>query len=310
MAHNIDTSRGEPAFMAARKGGWHNLGRVVPELFDSKAGLLGSGMDWNVELKPVRVENGARIERSRAVVRDDTGAVLGVVGASYRPFQNVELWSFADAVIGGAKALYDTAGVLDGGRKVWILADLGASFEATKGDEVKPYMLISNAHDGSQNARVMLTTVRVVCQNTLSIAVQSASNMLRIRHSGDLGAKVEEAQRLCGVVYSQLTQFADATKQLARTRWSEAETAAYVAKVLAGRGERGIKKATDRIAELLDAETQRVAGRGTAWAAFNAVAEWVDWDSKFRSEASSFESVLYGSAHETKQRAFSLAMVG
>lgn len=307
MAHNIDMSRGEPAFLAAKVGGWHGLGRVVPELFDSKEGILGSGMDWDVTLEDLRVGD-AVLPRHKATVRSDTKAVLGVVGNGYKPFQNVDVWAFADQIIGGAKAVYDTAGVLDGGRKVWVLADLNSAFEARPGDAVKPYMLISNSHDGSQNARVLLTTVRVVCQNTLSVAVSSAANMLRIRHTGDIGSKVEEAQRLCGVVYEQLARFADATKRLARQQWSVAQTAEFVAKVLEGRGERGVKKASERIAELLEAETQRVAGVGSAWAAYNAVSEWVDWDSNFRSEASQFESTLYGAAHETKSRAFGIAL--
>jgi hypothetical protein len=164
-----------------------------------------------------------------ANVRTDTGAVLGVVSRDYRVFQNWEAFDFMDQIVGEGVARYETAGALKGGRRVWMLARMPQDVQVSREDIVHPYILLTNSHDGSMALRMIPTPVRVVCQNTLNLALGRARHGegLTIRHCESLEGRVREAQAKLGLLTERLEQFADEARQLAACPLSDQQARDY-----------------------------------------------------------------------------------
>ena len=163
----------ESMFYAGREKPWHGLGTQVEEAPTSADALRLAGLDWTVQRKPIQVCGGRKVDNFFANVRSSDGAVLGVVSDRYQVVQNAEAFAFTDALIGGeGQVHYETAGSLMGGRKIWLLAKLPDT--EIVGDKTEPYLCFSNTHDGSGAIRVCMTPIRVVCNNTLNIALNGA----------------------------------------------------------------------------------------------------------------------------------------
>ena len=169
---------------------WHGLGVCVEEALDSREALKQSGLDWTVEQRPIMADYNI-IPGYKANVRQSDGKVLGVVTVRYKVVQNQEAFAFTDALLGeGVK--YETAGSLSDGKKIWILAKLPDKY-IIEGEQIDPYLVFSSSHDGSGAIKVCMTPIRVVCQNTLNLALSSARRMWSTIHVGDLAAKMDEA---------------------------------------------------------------------------------------------------------------------
>lgn len=183
----------ESMFYAGREKPWHGLGTQVEEAPTSADALRLAGLDWTVQRKPIQVCGGRKVDNFFANVRSSDGAVLGVVSDRYQVVQNAEAFAFTDALIGGeGQVHYETAGSLMGGRKIWLLAKLPDT--EIVGDKTEPYLCFSNTHDGSGAIRVCMTPIRVVCNNTLNIALNGAKRAWSVRHTGDIQAKLQEAR--------------------------------------------------------------------------------------------------------------------
>ena len=187
MAANVET------MMYVREKPWHGLGTMVEEAPTSADALRLAGLDWTVDKKNIQVCGGAKIANYKANVRSSDGAVLGVVTDRYKIVQNVEAFAFTDSLIDG-EVHYETAGSLQGGKKIWLLAKLPDT--EIVGDKTEPYLCFSNTHDGSGAIRVCMTPIRVVCNNTLNIALSGARRAWSVRHTGDIQTKLHEA-RMC-----------------------------------------------------------------------------------------------------------------
>ncbi len=272
MAHNVES------MFYTREKPWHGLGTMVQEAPTSADALHLAGLDWIVEGKPIYTEQGAKIENWKANTRSTDGAVLGLVTDRYTVCQNTDAFAFTDEMIGG-DVRYETAGSLSGGKRIWLLAKMLNTTVA--GDEVEPYMCFTNTHDGSGAVRVCMTPVRVVCNNTLNLALSSAKRSWSTKHIGDISGKIAEAKHvleLAGRYMEELDKFAD---QLANTDISIDKVREILNEMFP------IKEDdTERIKE----NTQRVKNeymvcyfapdlekfRGTAWGALNAMADMVD----------------------------------
>jgi len=174
-----------------REKPWHGLGVCVQEAPVSEEALRLAGLDWEVQQKPIYTESGI-IPRYKANVRSTDQKVLGVVTDRYKIVQNTEAFAFTDALLGNG-VRYETAGSLQGGRKVWLLARLPREY-IISGERISPYLVFSNTHDGSGAVRVAVTPVRVVCNNTLNLALQTASRSWSMVHTGDIKGKIREAE--------------------------------------------------------------------------------------------------------------------
>lgn len=186
MAANVES------MFYVRETPWHGLGTKVLEAPASKDALQLAGLDWRVLQEPIYTATEELIDGYKANVRDSDRKVLGVVTDRYRVIQNDEAFAFTDGLLGeGVK--YETAGSLQGGRKVWLLAHMPHEY-IISGERISPYLLFSNTHDGSSAIKVALTPIRVVCQNTLNLALAGAKRSWSMIHTGDIREKMQEAK--------------------------------------------------------------------------------------------------------------------
>jgi len=303
---------------------WHGLGVELDHPATAVEAISAAGMDWEVEQRelfirvPAAGEYG-QVDEHFANVRKDTGAVLGVVGAKYEPIQNKEAFEFFDSVVGGKMAIYHTAGVLGAGERVWILAKLPGTLSPVKGDEVDKFLLLANSHNGWSALRMLFTPIRVVCQNTLSIALRGAAGQgIAIRHSGDVMAKAREAQRVLGLANKFYADFSEVAQELARFKLTDSSLESYYNEVLQVKEKvstrtRNVREELVRLFEQGKGH-DRPGVRGTLWAAFNAVAEYTDHvrvpraKSEAEKTSNRLESVWFGSGARMKDRAFQEAV--
>ena len=186
MAANVET------MFYTREKPWHGLGIEVKEAPTSKDALIIAGLNWQVEQKPIMTEEGQMIEGYKANVRDTDQQVLGVVSNRYKVVQNEEAFAFTDALLGEG-VTYETAGSLQNGRRTWMLARLPHQY-IISGDEITPYLVFMNCHDGTGSIKVAMTPIRVVCQNTLNMALSTAKRSWSCNHTGDIADKMAEAR--------------------------------------------------------------------------------------------------------------------
>ena len=174
-----------------RETPWHGLGTRVVEAPSSAEALIMAGLDWSVVQEPIYTGNDL-IEGYKANVRDKDRKVLGVVTDRYKVIQNNEAFAFTDELLGEG-VRYETAGSLQGGKKVWLLAHMPHEY-IISGERISPYLLFSNTHDGSGAFKVALTPIRVVCNNTLNLALATAKRSWSMIHTGDIKGKMSEAR--------------------------------------------------------------------------------------------------------------------
>lgn len=203
---------------SVREKPWHGLGTVVSEAPDSYHALRYAGLDWNVRQQEVYTQDRFIIPGYKANVRDRDLAILGIVSDKYRVVQNEEAFAFTDDLLDDG-VRYETAGALQGGRKVWILARMPEKYEIL-GDKVEPYFLLMNSHDGSSGFTVAMTPVRVVCNNTLNLALKNAPRIWTSRHTTNVLSRMTEAQETFIKVRDYLDALDEEAEALAAKRLS------------------------------------------------------------------------------------------
>lgn len=186
MAANVES------MFYVRETPWHGLGTRVQEAPSSSEALIKAGLDWNVVQEPIYTETEELIEGYKANVRDSDRKVLGVVTDRYKVIQNQEAFAFTDELLGEG-VRYETVGSLQGGKKVWLLAHMPHEY-IISGERISPYLLFSNTHDGSGAIKVALTPIRVVCRNTLNLALSQACRSWSMIHTGNIQNKLQEAK--------------------------------------------------------------------------------------------------------------------
>lgn len=175
-----------------RETPWHGLGTKVMEALDSEGALIAAGLNWNVIQEPIFTGENEPIRGYKANIRDSDRRVLGVVTDRYKVIQNHEAFAFTDELLGQG-VRYETAGSLQDGKKVWLLAHMPHEY-IISGERISPYLLFSNTHDGSGAIKVALTPIRVVCNNTLNLALSTAKRSWSMVHTGDIRSKMQEAR--------------------------------------------------------------------------------------------------------------------
>lgn len=186
MAHNVES------MFFTRTKPWHGLGTEVKSAPTSNDALIYAGLDWTVDQKDVYTEDGSIISGYKANTRNTDDSILGIVSDRYKVVQNEEAFQFTDDLLGEG-VTYETAGSLQGGRKVWMLAKMPHRY-IIGGDEITPYMVVMNSHDGSSGIKVAMTPIRVVCQNTLNLALNNAKRIWTAKHTENVMSRVHEAR--------------------------------------------------------------------------------------------------------------------
>ncbi len=321
MAHNLATTNGRTAMAFYGETPWHDLGTRLDEPATAAEAISAAGLDYDVELTSIITTDGIPVPQKRAVVRTDSSDVIGVVGNGYVPVQNRECFGFLDAIVAEGGLRYHTAGALGRGERIWLLAKLPEQIRVKNSvDVVDKFLLLSNTHDGTAALRVFFTPIRVVCQNTLNMAeVRGRSDGISILHRGDLVSKIREAQRVLGLAEQFYDDAAAKIDHLANVYPTSEQLknffeSLYPDPILSEN--RRAKNVRDKLFNLFESGMGQDMPevKHTAWAAFNAVTEYVDHlrpsrgrDDRERS-GRRLDSAWFGSGAKLKARAWNLAL--
>lgn len=316
------------------KAPWHQLGRQLPPHQPIEVWAQQAGMDWVIREAPVRyvtaedstpetIEDLNAFEQQKVLYRSDTRAPLSVVSRRYQVVQPKAVLEFYRDLTEISGYELETAGVLKAGRKFWALARTGKETALAGSDLVKGYLLLATSCDGTLATTVTPTTIRVVCDNTLSMAVNSANNAIRVPHSTAFDAQA--IKRQLGIAVARWDDFMYQMRALSERKIKTTEAQRYFMQVL-GRadtnpgvaramphqpdplaGERSLKKAY----ALYDGQgrgSELAAAKGTAWGLLNAVTEFVDHERRARSAEYRLDSAWFGQGAALKQRALDKAL--
>lgn len=275
--------------MYAGRVPWHGLGKFVGDQnVTSDIAIKAAGLDWEVELKEIGALMGqpypTAISGYKACVRKSDGKVLGVNGDRFRPHQPKESFDFLDSLVKDGLMKYHTAGSLFGGSKIWILAKLPNDIVILNGKDVtEQYLLLSDAFDGTGTLKAFFTGVRVVCANTHRLALKgfNAIDGMSIRHMQSLASKVEDARKLFGLATEYFDAFGRKIEEMANTPFKTDQMLSVVKGLLPAKDESQVSTRTKNNRDTLMGLWENGTGitseiRGTAYAAFNAVTEYVD----------------------------------
>jgi len=298
MSHDLETVNGQTSFASLRQPAWHGLGTVFEEEVTTKEMLdLAHLNDWNVRLEDVGIPEGFASDKSYSFVTrtnpfDRTqNDVLGVVGERYVPMQNEDLFDFGDLMLDGG-GRWETAGSIKGGRQVF--GSLALERETVLdpngvGDKINTYLLINTSHDGSVAIQASITPVRVVCANTLNVALSSVKGKkgikqsFKIRHTATASGKVQQAREALGLANAYMDEFDIMAKdmiesEISKAKFDEIVALAYPAPT--GEDKKGSYKKYETKIDLLQSiyvgqYNNTIAG--TKWGAYNALTERLDW---------------------------------
>jgi len=209
-----------------REAPWHGLRIRVESALSSEDALEMSGLNWKVIQQPIMTTVGTPIPGYKANIRDGDNRILGVVTDRYRVVQNDEAFAFTNALLGeGVK--YETAGSLQDGKRIWLLAKLPDKY-IIEGEQIDPYLVFSSSHDGSASIKVGMTPVRVVCQNTLNLALSNARRIWTTIHVGDLAAKMDEAHHTLLLAEKYMGRLGMEFSRLSKIRLSDQKVMEYI----------------------------------------------------------------------------------
>jgi phage/plasmid-like protein (TIGR03299 family) len=288
MAHLIDMSNGRANMAFVGETPWHGLGDSLPAGADMDTWRIRSGLNFHVERSIVQFKPAGKQVfikgESEVLYRDDTFAQLGIVSDRYQIVQPTEVLEFFRDIVGAGGLQLETAGSLDGGRKVWAMARTGDGFAIKGQDRVDGYLLLSTSFDGSMATRAQFTSVRVVCNNTLQIATADTKGAIKIPHSATFDARGVKID--LGLLGGAFGTFEDQANALANRKLTDKEAMALLASVMIkGEVQDVTEVSTKRFNQIKTVfDLYAHAGKGsnlassagTAWGVVNAVTEYVD----------------------------------
>lgn len=214
MAHNINYNEhtGKHSFFSTKQKAWHNLGQIITDYPTSAEAIQHAGLDYEIEKRKLFtassaeiildneiVHNNIEVPNYYSTVRTDNDAVLGVVGKDYQIVQNRDAFSFFDSIVGGDGILYETAGALGKGERIFITAKLPDYIRVGNDDLIEKYIFLTTSHDGSGSITAAFTPIRIVCNNTLNAAMNNKTNTVRIRHTSNARQRLEQAHKVMGI---------------------------------------------------------------------------------------------------------------
>ena len=220
MSANVET------MFYVRENPWHGLGTKVNEAPGSREALIIAGLNWNVLQEPIYTETEEFIEGYKVNVRDSDRKVLGVVTDRYKVIQNQEAFAFTDALLGEG-VRYETAGSLQGGKRVWLLAHMPHEY-IISGERISPYLVFTNTHDGSGAIKAALTPIRVVCQNTLNLALSTAKRSWSMIHTGNIKGKLQEARNTLILAETYMDSLGREFEELRKKKLTDKQVMEYI----------------------------------------------------------------------------------
>jgi phage/plasmid-like protein (TIGR03299 family) len=340
MAHDINFNEqtGKHSFFSVKEKAWHGLGQVISDYPTSAGAIQHACLDYHVEKRPLFTydtdnHNGdpdtdiiipeIEVPNFFATVRTDTEQVLGVVGNDYHILQNVNAFTFFDAIVGGKDGiLYETAGALSNGSKVFITAKLPDYIRVGRNDCVEKYLFLSTSHDGLGSIQIAFTPIRIVCANTLNAAMRNHTNCIKIRHTASANDKLKEAHKMMGITNSLADELEAIYNRWSRVRITDREVKRLIQLAMAPSKEvlanvrngaddelsSHFNNMVDNVFQyaMISPTQQEDTAKGTVFGAYNAVTGYFQNVRNFKSDEAKFKSIMYGTGLQRSQSAFDL----
>jgi len=342
MAHNLNFNErtGRYSFFSVQEKAWHGLGQIVTDYPTSAEAIKHAGLDYEVIKSPLYTnasniidptdsleirDNQVNVPNYFATIRTDNNNVLGVVGKEYHIVQNREAFSFFDAIVGGTDGiLYETAGALGNGERIFITAKLPDYIRVGNGDDVtEKYIFLTTSHDGSGSITAAFTPVRIVCQNTLNASLRNMSNVVRIRHTSGAKQRLENAHKVMGLANEFSNQLEDIFNNWAKVKVADNEVKKMIQFALCPNKEtlQHLKAGNDdeistvfkntvedAFAYAMTSDSQQMnTTKGTLFGAYNAVTGYYQNVRSYKDSEAKLQSIILGGTAQLKsQKAFEI----
>jgi len=285
--------------------------------------LIQAKLGWTARKHPITLQGSEQIiPDSFAVTRDDDNTILGIVGNSYQILQNADAFNFFDSVAERGDAVYETAGSLFGGRKIFITAKIPGLIRVGTGEDIsEKYILLTNNHDGTGAVTAKIIVTRVVCNNTLTAAMRESGRSISIRHSSQMHDKLAVASEVLGIANSRFQQMEESFNQMAAIQLKEQDVKNFLMRCF--EVEMDSKPDTDdkyknqraviQCLELHESGKGSEMTRGTLWGAFNAITEWTSNYRTYKDRGNSSKednkvnSIFFGQSSTLTDRAMTEA---
>ncbi|WP_439584100.1 DUF932 domain-containing protein [Dyadobacter bucti] len=337
MAHNINFNENtdKHSFFSVKEKAWHGLGQVVDQYPSSREAIVHAGLDYQVEKAKLFAEGLLKNKEQEkplvsvpgyfATMRTDNNAVLGVVGKDYQIVQNRDAFTFFDSIIGGDGIMYETAGALGKGERIFITAKLPGYIEVGNDDLIEKYLFLTTSHDGSGSITAAFTPVRIVCANTLNAAMREMTNVVKIRHTSNAAERLRTAHKVMGIASRFSEEIGSTFNQWAKKPITDLQLKRLIEIAMAPNKEvlgnmkdgkvnalstQFINIVEDVFEYALSNPTQQLpTTMGTVFGAYNAVTGYFQNVRKFQDDEAKLKSVLLGGTAQLRtQAAFNLCI--
>jgi len=310
MAHNIEMVNGKAQMAYSGEKPWHLLGTEVPPDLTPMQMLEAAGLDWTVEkVEAFATVNGKNVSVDRsALVRTRDHKILDVVSNDWNPVQNLEAFEFFNDFIAEGDLEMHTAGSLQGGQIVWALAKVKDGFSLFGGDEVESYLHFTNFHKYGFSTDVRFTPIRVVCNNTLTLSLNTkVERFVKISHRREFDG--DNVKLMLGIAKEKLAKYKEMAAYLGTKRYTNESIVEYFKRVfpVTGTGTKELSKNANIALGILDTQPGAEFARGTFWQAFNGVTYMTD-HLMSRSNDTRLTSAWYGSNKNLKTKALETAL--
>lgn len=342
MAHNINFNSytGQYSFFSVKEKPWHGLGQIVKQCPTSAEAIKYAGLNYNVIKSPLYTKGSGIIENDNGIeiggseievpdyfanVRSDNNTVLGVVGKDYHIIQNREAFNFFDSIVGGGDGiLYETAGALGNGERIFITAKLPDYIRVGNGDDVtEKYIFLTTSHDGSGSITAAFTPIRIVCQNTLNASLRNMSNVVRIKHTAGAKQRLEDAHKVMGLANTLSSQLENIFNYWTKVKVTDHEVRKLIQLALCPNKETltHLEKGNydeistvfknivdDAFAYAMISDTQQMdTTKGTLFGAYNAITGYYQNVRNYKNNEAKLQSIVMGGTAQLKtQKAFEL----
>jgi phage/plasmid-like protein (TIGR03299 family) len=329
MAHELTIRANQTAEMAyTGDKPWHGLGQQLNAGSPIEAWQAAAGMDWKIQRSKVRYfadrEGATQIEMpdQHVLFRSDTKEALGLVSAKYKTVQPAQVLEFFRDLTEGAGFELSTAGTLFGGKKFWALAKIGEGAEIVTGDLVGGYLLLATSCDGSSATTAKFVMERVVCNNTLTMAMAEKGKAVKVSHRNVFNpAAIKQS---LGIAQESFASMVDAARTLTQIRISRAGAEQFVRQLLRPT-EAAAPASFDFMGKVLESKEERAPRgeaeilrlfsgaakgdslpgvHGTAWGLLNAVTEYVDHHATAKTDSHRLNSAWFNGGDDLKTAAF------
>lgn len=322
MAHNLNfnVKKGTYSFASHQEKAWHGLGTVVDKAMTSKEAIELANLDYEVaksEVSYADVEGNVSFAKGHfATYRTDNNDYLGMVKSRYEIVQNKDAFGFFDAIIDSEEAIFETAGALGNGERIFLCAKLPDDFYVG-GEKIEKYIMLTNSHDGTSSIIAGLTNVRIVCNNTLQASLKGLENKVSINHIGGAKDKLKEASRVMGIASKYSSEVGEIFNRMVDFKMNEGEYRSFFEGIFKSDYKQvDEKEASTRLKNMVEVTTQFALthptqitpeANGTLWGAYNSISGYYNYLKEFDNKEDKFKSQLFGQGNQKMLKAFSQA---